>query len=102
MWTRLAAFLMAGLALATSALADCPLDLGFTITLTPSGRQQYRISGSSGISGWVSGSQVHMEAQVLINHIVYDGTVDSPTAMSGKQKPSLLLGASCDWQAQKR
>jgi hypothetical protein len=28
MWTRLAAFLFAGLALATPSLADCPLDLG--------------------------------------------------------------------------
>ena len=90
------------LAGAWSGRSDCPLDLGFTITLTQSGQQQYIISSSSGISGWVSGSRVHMEAQVLINHLVWDGTIDSTTDMSGKLAPSLLLGASCDWQAHKR
>ncbi len=43
-----------------SLRSDCPLDLGAELVLAATGRDQYRISGTGGISGWVSGNRVHM------------------------------------------
>ncbi len=71
------------------------------LMLSPAGADRYMITGSRRISGWVLGKVVHFETTELINHLVWDGTVDSPTTMSGKFRPSLMLGASCDWWARK-
>jgi hypothetical protein len=85
--------------------SNCPLDPGSDLTLTPSGPGQYRISGTAGllpvaVSGWVSGKLVHMEANPPLNHIVSEGTVDSPTAMSGKTTPA--IGFACEWSGRKK
>ncbi len=82
--------------------SDCPLSHPVDLVLTATGNEQYGVRGPEGISGWVSGKLAHFEAQVFVNHIVWDGTVDSPTTMSGKVRPSLMLGGTCAWWAQKR
>lgn len=85
-----------------SGRSDCPLSQPFELVLTQTGNGQYKITGSLGTTGWVSGKLVHYEVQVFVNHVVSDGSVDSPTTMSGKVRPSLMLGGTCNWWAQKR
>jgi cytoskeletal protein CcmA (bactofilin family) len=82
--------------------STCPLDLGTDLTITPSGREQYSITGISGLvssAGWISGKHVHIEAWALINHVIVDGEVNTPTTMSGKVVSS--MGINCDWIAHK-
>jgi hypothetical protein len=82
--------------------STCPLDLGTDLTITPSGPEQYSITGISGVfssAGWISGKHVHMEAWALLNHVIADGEVNTPTMMSGKVVSS--LGPNCDWIAHK-
>lgn len=85
--------------------SNCPLDPGADLTLTSSGPEQYRISGVAGllpipVTGWVSGKLVHAEADPPLNHVVSEGTVESPTAMRGKTTSS--LGINCEWAARKK
>jgi hypothetical protein len=86
--------------------SNCPLDTGADLSVTAAGPEQYRIAGTTGILpvavvGWVSGKLVHMEATALINHVVWEGNLDSPTTMSGKITQT-LLGNTCQWVGQKK
>jgi hypothetical protein len=81
--------------------SNCPFALPYALTLTPLNDTQYSIVGNFGLRGWVSGTQVHIEQQVLVNHIVYEGTVDSPASMGGKVNQS-LFGITCEWYARKK
>jgi hypothetical protein len=86
--------------------SNCPLDTGADLSVSAAGPEQYRIAGTTGILpvavvGWVSGKLVHMEATVLINHVVWEGNLDSPTTMSGKVTQG-LMGTTCQWVGQKK
>jgi hypothetical protein len=86
--------------------SSCPLDPGADMTITQSAPDQYLISGSAGllpvaVNGWVNGKLVHMEADAPLNHVVSQGTVTSPTTMSGKTTQT-LMGITCDWVGQKK
>lgn len=86
--------------------SSCPFDPGADLTLTQSAPEQYLISGNAGVipfavNGWVNGKIVHMEADPPLNHIVSQGTVISPTGMSGKTTQT-FMGINCDWVAQKK
>ncbi|HML09912.1 MAG TPA: hypothetical protein VK432_03565 [Stellaceae bacterium] len=85
--------------------SNCPLDPGGDLTFSPTGSEQYTVSGSDGIipvtvTGWVSGKTVHLEANPPLNHVVWQGTVDSPTAMGGTVIPA--IGFNCQWSGRKK
>lgn len=76
------------------------------MNITQSAPDQYLISGSAGllpvaVNGWINGKIVHMEADAPFNHVVSQGTVTSPTTMSGHTTQT-LMGINCDWVGQKK
>jgi hypothetical protein len=85
--------------------SNCPFDTGTDVTLTEINPSQYRVVGTGGMlatpfAGWVSGKLVHMEANPPLNHVVFDGSVISPTTMQGDV--SLAIGPHCGFIGQKK
>lgn len=82
---------------------NCPIPGQWEWDLVAVGREQYNVREplKPSTTGWVSGKLMHVQAVGLLGEqIVADGTIDSPTTMSGKVNTG-ILGIVCDWWARK-
>lgn len=84
--------------------SNCPNDYPTDFYLAPSGRDQYSVSGRAGtapITGWVSGTVVHLEGSDWLQRFTFNGIIESPTMMRGDVAGNIMPG-SCRWNGRKR
>ena len=76
---------------------------GLELEATAAGPDRYRLTGSEflgSFTGSIAGTQVRFEETKLINHVIFQGSVTSPTSMGGTYKQG-LSGETCSWSLTK-